>query len=235
MTNRVLLNNVDHPDLTVAVRHGAEFGDQVNQLLVFPTEFAEIQREFPILFQPDGDGGYNPVALLGLERDENLFLGPEGWESRYIPAIQRRGPFSIALKPGEDEPEVMIEVDLDDPRVGRNAGELLFLEHGGSTPYLLHVTDALRTIYEGHQAIAPMFAAFEAHGLLRPVDIEIALNEERRIRVTGYFAIDDERLASLDGAALEVLNRSGFLRLAMLVSASLANLQRLIERKGARG
>src|SRR4029078_4512110 len=97
MTNRVLLNNVDHKDLRVALRHGADFGDAVNQLLIFPTEFEEVQREFPILFRREENGAYQCVALLGLDRDENLFLGEDGWLSRYVPALQQRGPFSIAL------------------------------------------------------------------------------------------------------------------------------------------
>ncbi|HWU95850.1 MAG TPA: SapC family protein, partial [Sphingomonas sp.] len=54
MTRPVALDNVAHADLRVALRHGAAYGDAVNQTLVFPTEFAEAQREFPILFRRDG-------------------------------------------------------------------------------------------------------------------------------------------------------------------------------------
>ena len=37
MTNNVLLNNVDHQDLKIDTRHGAAFGDAINQVLIFPT------------------------------------------------------------------------------------------------------------------------------------------------------------------------------------------------------
>ncbi len=50
MTN-VLLNNIDHHDLRVITRHGAEFGDGINQVMVFPTEFDSVAREYPIVFR----------------------------------------------------------------------------------------------------------------------------------------------------------------------------------------
>jgi hypothetical protein len=237
MTNRVLLSNIDHHDLRVAIRHGAEYGDSVNQMLVFPTEFEEVQREYPILFNRDDAGAFHAVALLGLERDENLFLDAQGWDARYIPALQRRGPFSIGMQrqsPGDD-PQVMIHVDLDDPRVGRAEGEPLFLPHGGNAPYLAHITAVLGIIFEGHEVAPAMFAAFDAAGLLHPIDLEIAISEERKYRFADYYTIDQERLAALPGAELESLNRAAFLRLAMLVATSLGNVSRLAERKRRAG
>ncbi|RYD87805.1 MAG: peptide ABC transporter permease, partial [Sphingomonadales bacterium] len=204
----------------------------VNQMLIFPTEFEEAQREYPILFNRNDAGIFEPVVLLGFERDENLFLAGQAWDAFYVPAIQRRGPFSIGLQRRDDgDPEVKVHIDLDDPRVGAEEGEPLFLPHGGNTPYLTHITQTLRTIYEGHEAAGPMFAAFEAAGLLQSIDLEIAISDERKYRFADYHTIDPGRLAALDGAALEALNRAGYLRLAMLVAASLANVARLVERK----
>ena len=230
---RQLLNNIDHQDLTVAIRHGAAFGDSVNQLMVFPTEFEDVQREFPILFTRDGEGALKAVALLGLDRDENLFLGEQGWESRYIPAIQQRGPFSIGMQRG-DSPELMIHVDTADPRVGAEDGLPLFLPHGGNAPYLEHIARVLRTIYAGLELTGAMFAAFEEAGLLQPVDVEIMLSDTERYDLNGYFTLAQERLAELDGATLERLNREGLLNLAFLAIASLANVNRLIELKNRR-
>ena len=126
MTNRVLLNNVDHHDVRVRTGHGAAFGDAINQITVFPTEYEELQREYPILFRRDSDGAYYSVALLGLDRDENLFLGGDGWQGRYVPALLQRGPFSIGVSGqgpnGEPLGEPMIHIDLDDPRVSRSEG-----------------------------------------------------------------------------------------------------------------
>ncbi|MCW3848263.1 SapC family protein [Sphingomonas sp. LB-2] len=234
MTNNVLLNNVDHHDLRVTFRHGAEHGDSVNQALIFPTEYEDVQREYPILFRQDESGAFQSVVLLGLDRDENLFLGESGWAARYVPAVHRRGPFMIGLQASKDDPdtrEPMIHIDLDDPRVGREAGEPLFLPHGGNAPYLEHVAAVLRTLYSGIELAQPMFAAFDALGLIQPIELQIALDEETQYDLPGFFTIAQDRLADLGGEPLEQLNRAGYLRLAYLAAASLANVGRLIDLK----
>lgn len=233
MTNRVLLNNVDHGDLRVATGHGPEFGDAINQVLIFPTEFEGIQREYPIFFRKDADGAFQSVALLGLDRDENLFLEERGWNARYVPAIQQRGPFSIALRDGGGEP--MIHVDLDDPRVlaaeAEGGGEPAFLPAGGNSPYLQHVARLLGVIYDGLEISKAMFAAFETHGLIEPVDVEIKLDEHTQYDLPDLYTISQERFAGLDGAALEALHRSGFLAAAQWVLSSLGNVGLLVELK----
>ncbi|HAE94281.1 MAG TPA: peptide ABC transporter permease, partial [Hyphomonas atlantica] len=56
MANTALLNNIDHADLKIVTRRGAEFGDSVNQVAVYPTEFSELQRDYPIFFRKDEAG-----------------------------------------------------------------------------------------------------------------------------------------------------------------------------------
>lgn len=235
MTNKVLLNNLDHADLRVITRHGLEFGDGINQVLVFPTEFEDLQREYPIFFRRDANGEYQAVALLGLDKDENLFLGPEGWDARYVPAAQQRGPFSIVLRPPQpgtaSDPEVMIHIDLDHPRVSRAEGEPLFLPAGGNTPYLRHVSRLLGTIYDGLEVGRPFFEALDRLGLIEPVDVEANLTDGKAYVIPGLFTVSEARLAAVAGEELERLHRSGALRAAYAVLSSLANVSRLIDAK----
>lgn len=240
MTNTVLLDNIAHQDLRVIVRHGTEFADNINQVLVFPTEFAELQREYPIFFRKDAAGAFQSVALLGFDRDENLFLDERGWQARYIPAIQARGPFMIGLQDreikGEIRSEPMIQVDLDHPRIanGNGEGEPVFLPHGGNSPYLEHVAAVLRRIHQGIELSGPMFEAFDAAGLIEPVTVEIKLSETEQFKLQDYYTIGEERLAQLDGETLARLNAAGYLGLAFLAAASLGNVSRLIDMKNAR-
>jgi len=237
MTNRVLLNNVDHGDLRVVTGHGAAFGDNINQVLVFPTEFEAVQREYPIFFRRDAEGAFQAVALLGLDRDENLFLDEAGhggahgggWNARYVPAVQQRGPFSIALRERDGEP--MIHVDLDHPRVRAGEGEPVFLPAGGNSPYLQHVARLLGLIYDGLEIGKAMFAAFEALDLIEPVDVEIKLDEHVQYDLPDLYTISQARFAGLDGAALQVLHQDGFLAVAQWALSSLGNVGRLVELK----
>lgn len=233
MTNRVLLNNIDHHDLRVRLGYGSAFGHAVNQVPVFPTEFEEVQRDYPIVLRRD-DSGYRAFALLGLDRDENLFLENENWDARYVPALLQRGPFSVGQPQPETGGEPTIHVDLDDPRVGREAGQPLFLEHGGNAPFLDHIAAVLRAIYVGHEVSAPMFAAWDALGLIDPVKLEIEIGDGRRYDVPDCYTIEQARLAGLDGAGLETLHRDDFLRPAIWAASSLRNIGRLIDRKTRR-
>jgi len=242
MTNTVLLDNVTHKDLRVRTGHSAKFGDAVNLALVFPTEFVFVQREYPILFRQDTKGEYQAFALLGLDKGENLFLDASGWNARYVPAVQQRGPFVIGLHPkgpdgaagnlGEREP--MVHVDLDHPRISSTEGEPVFLRHGGHSPYLERAGRVLKLIWRGAELTKPMFGAFEDGGLIEPMDVEVGLDGRVKYTLPGFFTINQERLAALDGPALERLNRQGFLQLAMLVATSLGNMNWLIELKNRR-
>ncbi|MBB3912370.1 SapC family protein [Sphingomonas desiccabilis] len=236
MTNIVLLNNVDHGDLKVATGHGPAFGDAVNQTLVFPTEWEEAQREYPILFRRGEDGRFQSVVLLGLDRDENLFLEDGVWDGRYVPALHQRGPFSIGLQASEDgaEAEPMIHVDLDHPRIGGDAAQAVFLPHGGNTPYLEAISGVLRRIHAGVMIADAMFEAFEAHGLIQPIALEVTLSETRRYTLDGFHTIDAERMTALQGPALQSLHQRGFLQAAFWAMSSLANVARLIDRKNRR-
>ncbi|MXO58420.1 peptide ABC transporter permease [Altererythrobacter salegens] len=228
----VLLNNVDHHDLKVVTRHGPEFGDAVNQVQVFPTEFEEVQREYPIVLRKIASGALRPVALLGLARDENLFLDDKGgWRAAYVPALIERGPFSIAA-PESGDGEPMIKVDMDHPRVSRSEGIGVFLPQGGNTPYLERMTGVLRTIYVGHHLLDPLVETLDAANLLRTLNLEVRVSETEVYAVPDVTTIDRQRLAELDGPALEALHRKGFLQSAFFLAASLGNLQRLADIKG---
>lgn len=237
MKRTELLNNVDHGDLRVAVAHGARFGDAVNLMPIVPTEFDAAQRDHPILFRQDDRGAMQAVVLLGLDRDENLHLFGNGWRDVYVPAIQRRGPFLIGVEErrtdGEVRREPMIRINRNDPRVGDPAGEPLFLSQGGNAPYLEAVSETLRILHVGAQMAPAMFAALEAAGLIRPVALEIALDDVTKYDLPNFSTIDVERLQALDGAALERLNAQGFLALAFAAASSLGNIPRLIAAKNA--
>ncbi|HEY7885002.1 MAG TPA: SapC family protein [Cellvibrionaceae bacterium] len=236
MTNHVLLNNISHHDLKVDTRYSEEFGDNVNLVLTFPTEFADIQREYPIFFQKNQKTGqFQSVALLGFEKGENLFLGDGQWQASYVPGIIARGPFLIGFQEqevdGELQKEPVIHVDMDNPRVNKDQGRAVFLEHGGNTPYLEQIANILKGIHLGMAANQAMFAAFEALELIEPVSVQVQLNEGKQYDLQGYYTISEEKLANLDAESLFKLNRSGFLQGAYLVVASLSNVKKLIDMK----
>nr|WP_298154915.1 SapC family protein [uncultured Pseudoxanthomonas sp.] len=239
MARYELLNNVSHRDLRVAMGFGPEFGDDVGMVPAFPSEFAELQREYPIFLRKDPDGGaWQSVALLGFEQRENLFLQDGRWNASYLPGATAKGPFLIGFQEqhvdGELRQEAVMHVDLDHPRVNAASGEPVFLPQGGNTPYLEHIANVLRGIRDGATYGAAMFAALDANGLIQPVNLDVQLDERHRVVVNGLHGIDRDRLSMLDGPSLYELNRAGYLEGAYLMLASLHNVRRLMAEKQRR-
>lgn len=239
MARYELLNNVSHRDLRVATGFGPQFGDDVGMVPAFPSEFAELQREYPIFLRKDpGTGEWQSVVLLGFEQRENLFLQDGRWNAAYLPGAAAKGPFLIGFQEqridGELRKEAVMHVDLDHPRVNFAAGEPVFLPQGGNSPYLEHVAGVLRGIRDGSEFGPGMFAALDAMGLIQPVNLDVQLDDRHRVGVNGLHGIDREKLAALDGNALFELNRAGYLEGAYLILASLHNMRRLMAEKQRR-
>jgi hypothetical protein len=240
MAKHVMLNNVAHKDLRVITRRAAEFGDNVGTVMAVPTEFAELQREFPIFFRKDASTGeYVSVALLGFTKDENLFLDEQrGWTANYVPALLARGPFLIGFQErqegGELRKEPVIHFDQEDPRISSTEGEPVFLPQGGNSRYLDHVAAILNGINLGMTVSKAMFAAFTAAELIEPVKLEVRINSEEQYNVLGLHTISQQKLGALDAETLHKLHREGFLHCAFLVANSLPNVQRLIDIKSRR-
>ena len=239
MAQYELLTNVTHKDLRVGTRFGPEVGDDVGMVPAFPSEYAELQREYPIFFRKDRDDGqWQSVVLLGFEQRENLFLQDGRWNATYLPGAAAKGPFLIGFQEqridGELRKEPVIHVDVEHPRVSFSEGEAVFLPHGGNSPYLQHVADVLRGIRDGTEFGTAMFAAFDSMGLIQPVGLDVQLDDKHRVSVNGLYGIDREKLAALDAESLQRLNQAGFLEGAYLVLASLHNMRRLMAEKQRR-
>jgi hypothetical protein len=233
--NKVQLNNVDHGALRVERRYSAEFGHNVNQALLSPAEFEEAQREYPILFRRDDEGEFQAIALLDLDRGENVFLAADQWNARFIPAEIRRGPFVVGQVEDVSGTATLAPfIDLDDPRVGQSQGEPLFLSMGGNAPYLEEVITALRIIQERAAETRAMFSTFLALDLIQPVNIQIQLADRLEYRIPEVFSIDTAHFASLAPDKLKQLQASGFLPHAIFARSSLQNMNRLIELKAAK-
>ena len=238
MARHVMLDNVTHKDLRVITRHGAEFGERLGTVPTFPTEYGDVQREYPIFFRKEPSGEFGSVALLGFAQDENLFLDDTGWHARYVPGYIARGPFLIGFQEqrveGETRIEPVIHVDMDDPRISTTEGEPVFLPQGGNSPHLERTAGILKGLHEGMAMSKAMFAAFTELDLIEPVKVEIRFSAEEGYDLVGLYTISESKLRALDGEPLSRLHRSGFLQGAFLVLASLNNMKTLIEMKHQR-
>jgi hypothetical protein len=231
-----ILNVDSHSSTRVNVNYTSENGYAVSNTPTFPTEFADVQSEYPILFRKDPETGqFNSFVMLGFQADENLFLTDDGWAAEYIPASLARGPFLIGFQNQEEQgksaKEPVINIDMADPRVSENEGEKLFNDSGSLSPFAENIKRVLSGIHLGIEYSKQMFEVFLQHDLLESVTIDAEFNNGEKAKIQGCYTIHEEKLKMLDAAALEILNRTGYLQAAYLVIASLSNIRKLISMK----
>ena len=234
--NPALLNNVAHRQLRIRTERSAALGDARQSALALPAEFRQLQAHFPIVFQQvEGDAGFQPIALLGFEEGQNLYLTERGWDAPVVPMALQRDPFMI----GRNGDTLQLHIDLDSPRIVRpeegEVGTAVFLPHGGHSEYLEHVVALLEHLHAHAQHLPDFIAALTRHQLLEPFVLDIERPDGEQSRLSGLYTIAEERLASLPGDALEALQREGHLLPIYMQLASLSQLQGLVERQARLG
>jgi len=231
MANHEVLNNVDHKDLKIIVDRNASLGDSVGGAVVFPGEFLELHKEYPICFQKSKETGeFQVIALFGFSQDENLYLSDGKWNARYIPAIIRREPFLIGFNERDNSP--MIHVDMDSPRISRdNDGVSVFLDSGGNAPLLQEVNQALKIVHEGFSEAKQMFAVFDSLELIEQFSLEIDFDDGSQFQSNSYYTLNQERISSLDDESAGNFLRSGYLQCAYMIIESMSNFQHLADSK----
>jgi hypothetical protein len=231
-----LLNNVDHKDLKVKIERSAELGDNLWYTPTFPQEFRSLQNSYPIVFtKNDSTGEFQAMALFGFEVGENLFLDEDGWNANYIPLSILRQPFLIGYQQAEKDGvpirQMVISVDMDNPRVNETEGETIFMEHGGNTEYLERVNSILKAIYDGFERNSAFIEMLLGMDLLESFVLDVELDDGSEHRMSGFYTINEESLSGLTGDDLVILNNNGYLEPIYMAIASMSNIPLLVEKR----
>ena len=239
MANHVLLDNISHKDLKVITTRGANWGDNISCATVFPSEFAKVQANQPIVFRKHPQTGqFEALALFGFENSENLLLNEQGeLQLSYLPLSMQRQPFLIGQQTqynnGIPEQSLVVHIDLDSPRISTRDGEAIFLEHGGNSDYLNHIAQVLNALHQEHQAINHFFERLLSVNLLESFSIEYADKNGEKVTVNGFYTINQQVLHDLTAEQLKQLQQQGDLQAIYMVLASMEKIPHLLNRKWA--
>jgi hypothetical protein len=238
MARYEMLNNIAHRDVRVITRRGPETGDAVQFVMAFTIEFRRAQAHYPIFFHKDSNTGqFIPVILLGCEPGENLFLDEHGWVPSYVPMSVLRGPFLIGYQADPAHPDgrqAVISIDMESPLVtDREDGEPLFLEHGGTGPYLRNLTALLEDIQLGLDLNKKFIKALTDYDLIESVTMNVTLKDGADRQLMGFYTINEDRLNALDGGALATLHEEKHLQNIYMILASQSHFTKLIEKRNA--
>lgn len=192
-------------------------------------ELADVAREYPIVFPK---GSPFPVAMLGVAKGGNAYVGPNGqWLANYIPASLRQYPMVIQrLKEQQEKTEVekprfVVLLDTESPFVSQTEGEPIFDDKGqlsGLAQKKLKLSNAMQARVGATQKL---MLAIEEAGLLTERVIKVKSEGVADKNIKGIRVIDEAVLNKLDDDAFNKMRASGALPLVYAALLSWANFR----------
>ena len=239
----LVLNRQQHRHLRIKpVLDSFGFAGALNSVPLTTTEFAQAARDFPIVFagegaEPDETKAHSagmPAALLGLSRDDNLFVEADGrWAAdAYVPAFLRRYPFVVA---NQDASPESFTVCVDTPFLASDDDGLkLFEDSGEDAPALKRALGFLADYQAAVLRTQSFMQQLRESKLLVPKTIKVERPGSQAQTLSGFHVVDETRLQKLSGKDLAKLSKTGALGLIYAHVMSLSNVQRLSARLDAR-
>lgn len=223
------------PEPLLAAQHGAlrlrdepdfRFARNTNSVFVAASEFAQVMRYYPIVFNGDTP---TPVAVLGLDQD-NLFVAERAWqEDHYIPAYMRRYPFIFIAHP--DGKQFVLGIDRACSRFVDEAADGAALFDDGKPTSLTE--EALRfcgAFQRDHDSTRAFALALEERNLLVDHQFQMAPAGGRLFHLSGFKVVDRAAFANLPENILTEWHRKGWLALVYLHLVSLDRFRDLAVR-----
>ena len=211
-----------HGDWSLEARNGYEYADHSNSVPLAAAEFAAAAGDYAIVFVGSGKA-VQPAVVLGLKPDENLYVDDQGkWDARYIPAFVRRYPFVFA-KTGDDK----LTLCIDEEHVGWNQagrGNKLFDGEGKGSEFLDKMFGFATEYQRQFDATLAFCRKLEELELLEPMTARFKLPSGEKAQLTGFLAIDRDKLRALPGDKLAELAKTGELELMYLHLQSLRSM-----------
>jgi len=193
---------------------------------VAPLTQAELHRAciaMPIALLEQG-GQFGPVAVLGLQKGQNLFVAPDGrWIGSYTPASYRGHPFTLG---NHTSGEQILCVDADSGLVGpegKDFEELFFDEQGQPSQAVKAVLQFLEQVQANRVLTQRLCALLAQEGLIEPWPVTLKDGEHER-QVQGLHRIAEVKLKALGAEALQRLHQAGALP---LIYCQLLSMQHL--------
>lgn len=240
MAKPVLVQNSAHGELRIDTNLQGSVCKDLRNTTVVLKEFNLAALDYPIVLTKNPNtGAFTAVVLFGFDEAENLYVAEDNqWDALYIPLNVIRGPFMLGTQQVEGSADQGVEhvllVDMDDPRVNQQNGELLFNDRGFPTAFLERMTSAIKSLKDGVEETSAFITTLLELNLVAPAQlkIEFANGEHRDVR--GVYTVDSEAVKQLSSSELQMLYERGYLEPIYAMIISFGQIRSLIARKNKR-
>ncbi len=192
-------------------------------------EFNFALKNYPIVFA--GTETPMPVAVLGMQEKENLFVDADGgWlEAAYVPAYIRRYPFIFGQN--QDATQLTLCIDRGSDLVGENA-DFPFFNGNDLTDTAQKAMEFCKTFHQHHLATQKFGMIVKEMELFTSQQVTMRDPKTGQAHVVGsYLAIDEKKFNDLKDEALLILRKAGALPFIYMHLSSLSNWQTLSFRR----
>ena len=228
MNNVVAINKERHASTKIKGLVDFKFAAQFHISYLTMHEFARGAAHFPVVFIEDkAQSEFRPVALLGLNPGDNLFVDATGqWLSSYVPAIIRRHPFALA--PAGQDGQHVICIDEASELVSQTEGAALFDALGQPTQVIDNVRRYLSDLQK-MDVLTNHFCKFlQANHLFSPLNMRVR-DLDKVKNVAGCHVVNEERVNQLSDELHLEMKRQGYLAPLYAHLISLAQMERLVK------
>jgi SapC len=226
-----------HGKLRVKANPGFAHASLQHVAPVVLSELAVCASNFPLIFLPrPGDGKLLLAAMLGLRPGENIYHGPEFWDSTYVPLAIQRYPFVAGYDDRlTDVDEITTCLEINSPLLSEKEGTPLFTADGEQTDFFKSKHQLLSNMFDSQRLTELFVDAVVDLGLVSLMNLHLQQQNGEIRRVTGLFALDEKKMKNLSPEQFLQLHKADFLPACYLIMASLHQLTQLVRLRNRKG
>lgn len=211
MTHWIAVSRSEHADSHWRPKQGFGFAANLQVVAILMAELSKLLPHYVLGFIRNGEQ-YQPVALVGLGGERNLYVNKENkWLCTYVPATLRGFPFTLADNDSGEQILCINESQLtEDP-----TAPPLFDSDGNLTARTASIFDFLGQCHANRVATQAACAVLESCELIEPWPFTINRGEDLEpLAIKGLYRINEQALNELDGSQFAALRKSGATTLA---------------------
>lgn len=187
-------------------------------------ELAKAMQALPVAFMMKEELCL-PVAVLGLQAEQNLFVAADGsWLGKYIPLQYRTHPFRL-LRRSEQEDYILCINEAQANLTGSGPGEPFFGDDGKPAPAVGDITNQLMHFEKDRTVSRRRYEQLKQLELVEPWPIKVQKPDGSETGLAGLYRVNETRLRELSGEEMVALRDTGAF---MVLYAQLLSMQNLM-------
>ena len=185
------------------------------------SEIALAAADMPLCLAKDGQTGrFNLIALMSLIEPANLFVFGGGFQGTYVPRAALLGGFRL-----DPAGAGGLAIDPTDPSLGEDGRPLFDGDRPG--PLLIDIAQGLERLVADVAAAQALVDDWAGHRLIRPLALSLTKGDGTVHDLAGLYTVDEAAMRALPDTDVLALHRADRLAPAAILTASLAQVERL--------